>query len=184
MVWPTNRLPTGVTGVQFTLAPGGKPLTAQVALAAVLGPLLVQVTVPLAVLPAVGLLGKPDTAAAMSACGVIATGALAELLFGKSSAVALPAVLVMFSEPDAGAGKLEVQVMLLPTARGLGAGLGVQTCTAPGGKPLKAQVGFTAALGPLLAQVPLTLTVWPAVTVAGTVTVACMSARGDTAVAA
>jgi hypothetical protein len=67
MAEPTAKLATGVDGVQVTVAPGGKPLTAQVALAATLGPLLVQVTVPLAVLPAAGLAGKPATAAAMSA---------------------------------------------------------------------------------------------------------------------
>ena len=46
MLEPAARLATGVVGVQVTVAPAGRPLTAQVAAAAALGPALVQVTVP------------------------------------------------------------------------------------------------------------------------------------------
>jgi hypothetical protein len=169
-----------VAGVQLTLAPGGKPLTAQVPLAATLGPLLVQVTVPVAVLPAAGFAGKPLTAAAMSACGVIATGSLSLLFDVFGSAVLVPALALMFSAPNVGALKVLVHVIDEPAASGFGAGLGVQLCVAPGGKPLKAHVGLAAALGPVLVQTPLTVTGWPAATVPGTVTVAVMSACGVT----
>jgi hypothetical protein len=62
--------------------------------------------------------------------------------------------------------------------------LGVHVCGVPGGKPDSAQVGAAAGLGPALVQVPLTFTAWPALTVAGTVVLACMSARGETEVPA
>jgi hypothetical protein len=56
-------------GVQFTVAPAGRPAvgTLQVGDAAGSGPLLVQATVPVTVLPGCGLLGKPLMATAMSA---------------------------------------------------------------------------------------------------------------------
>jgi hypothetical protein len=90
-------------GVHVTVAPAGKPLGTQLALAAGLGPLLVQVTVPVAVLPATGLLGKPLTAATISACGVMGVLWLAVLLAGVGSAVLLPAVPVTVTAPVAGA---------------------------------------------------------------------------------
>jgi hypothetical protein len=169
---------TGVAGEQLRLAPGGRPPTAQVALAAALGPLFVQVTVPVALLPALGLVGKPLTAATMSARGVTAIGLLSLLLALFGSAVAEPAVVVIDSGPLPGAVKLALQVIDCPEGNGFGAGLGVQVCGVPGGRPDNAQVGDAAALGPALVQVPLTFTVWPAFTVAGTVVVACRSACG------
>jgi hypothetical protein len=90
----------------------------------------------------------------------------------------VPAVAVMFSGPVAGAVKVLVQVMSEPACSGLGAGLGVHVCVAPGGKPLKTQVGVAAALGPLLVHTPVTVTSLPAAAVAGTVTTACTSACG------
>lgn len=179
---PTGSEDTGELGVQFTLAPGGSPPTLQVALAAALGPLLVQVTVPVAVLPAAGLVGKPLTAAAMSACGVTAIGRAVTLLAVFGSDVVEPAVVLTFSAPLVGAVKLALQVILWPTGNGLGAGLGVQVCGVPGGRPESAQVGAAAGLGPLLVHTPLTFTVWPAVTVAGAVVVDCMSACSAIAV--
>jgi hypothetical protein len=101
-------------------------------------------------------------------------------LAGTGSAVLEPAVVMMLSVPLAGAANVDVQVMLLPTASGSGAGLGVQVCVAPVGKPLRVQVGAAAGLGPLLVHTPLTVTGWPAFTVAGTVVTACISACGET----
>lgn len=146
--------------------------------------MLVQVTVPVAVVPAAGLAGKPATVACMSACGVTDKGLVSVLLLTIGSAVDVPAVVVMFKLPPApklaGAVKVLAHVMLPPTGRGFGAGLGVQLCVAPGGKPLNAHVGAAAGLGPALVQVPLTVTLWPAVTVGGTVVAARMSACGTT----
>jgi hypothetical protein len=171
-------------GVQVTLALGGTTVTLQLALGAGLGPLLVQVTVPLAVVPAAGVAGKPLAVACMSASGATLRGSVSTLLLITGSAVEVPAVVVMFKLPPAprlaGAGKVLVQVMLPPTGNGLGAGAGVQLCVAPVGKPLKAQVGAAAGLGPALVQVPLTVTGWPAVAVGGTVVEARMSACGTT----
>lgn len=152
------RLATGGVGAQFATAPAGSAPSAQSADAALLGPLLVHVTVPLTVLPAGAVAGKPLTAAAISACGTMATGLVLTLLPGVGSAVELPAVVVMFNGPDAGALNVLVQVIVAPSARGLGAGFGRQDCVAPDGSPLKAQVGAAAALGPLLVQVPETVT--------------------------
>jgi hypothetical protein len=164
------------------VAPVGRELTLQVGAAAGLGPLLVQVTVPVAVLPAIGLLGKPATVAAMSACGTMVMGLVSALLTGIGSAVVLPAVVVIFKGPAPGAAKVEVQVIAAPKASGLGTGLGVQVWVAPAGRPLSTQVAVAAALGPLLVQVPLTVTGCPALTLAGTVVAACMSACGTTLV--
>jgi hypothetical protein len=111
-------------------------------------------------------------------------GSMSVLLVLLGSVVLVPAVAVMGKVPPGpkllGALKVLVQVMAEPTAKGLGAGEGVQLCVAPAGKPLKAQVGLAAALGPLLVQVPVTVTGWPAATVPGTVTLAAMSACGVT----
>jgi hypothetical protein len=129
-----------------------------VALAATLGPLLVQLTVPVTVLPALALAGKPLTAAAMSACGTTGKALVSLLLLVLGSAVLVPAVVVRLKGPLAGAMKVLVQVIAAPTAKGLGAGLGVQLWVAPGGKPLRAQVGAAAGLGPALVHVPETVT--------------------------
>jgi hypothetical protein len=110
----------------------------------------------------------------------MARGLASTLLSGKGSAVLLPAVVVMFSEPLTGAVKVAVQVMSAPKASGLGTGLGTQLCVAPAGKPVKAQVGAAAPLGPALVHTPLTVTLWPAATATGTVVTACMSACGTT----
>jgi hypothetical protein len=176
MLAPTAKLAAGLVGVQVTVAPAGSPVGTQLALAAVLGPLLVQVTVPVTVLPALALAGKPLTAAAMSACGVIGSDLVSVLLLLFGSAVVLPAVVVMFSGPLAGAVNVLVQVMLAPTASGSGTGFGVQLCVAPAGRPVNTQVGAAAALGPALVQVPLTVTLCPASALAGTVVTAPMSA--------
>jgi hypothetical protein len=145
-------------GVQLTVAPGGVLVTVQLGLAAGLGPALVQVTVPLTVLPAGGLVGMPEMVATRSACGVMARLRLTLLLPGTGSGVLLPAVVAMVSVPEAGAVKVDVQVIDWPTGSGFGAGLGAQVCVAPTGRPASAQVGAAAALGPLLVQVPLTVT--------------------------
>lgn len=137
---------------------------------------MVQVIVPLTVLPALGLVGNPSTAATMSACGTTAIGSVSALLLVFGSAVALPAVVVILREPLAGAMKVLVHVMLLPTASAAGSGLGVHDCAAPAGNPLKAHVGLTAALKPVLEHVPDTVTLCPALTLSGTVVEATISA--------
>lgn len=63
---PSASEDTGDAGAQETLAPGGRPAGKQVALTAVLGPLLVQVRVPTTWLPAAGFAGKPLKTALMS----------------------------------------------------------------------------------------------------------------------
>jgi hypothetical protein len=176
MAAPTAKLAAGTAGVQTTTAPAGIPLTAQVALLAMLGPLLVHVTVPVTVLPAFAVAGNPLTAAAISACGVTLTGSGSTLFAGTGSAVLLPAVVTILSDPVAGAVKVDVHVILLPTGNGFGAGFGVQVCVAPAGSPLSTQVSAAAGLGPLFVHVPVAVTLWPAFTVAGTVVTACMSA--------
>ena len=178
MASPTASTVSGGAGRQVTTAPAGKPATAQVALAAALGPLLTQLTVPVTVLPAGAFAGKPESVAAMSACGVMATGLVSTLLPGLLSCVRLPATVLIESVPLAGAVNVAVQVITAETARVAGTGSGKQLCTAPGGKPAKVQVGVVATLGPALVQVPLTVTDWPAIAVAGAVVCACMSALG------
>jgi hypothetical protein len=172
--------PTGVAGTQLTTAPPGKPEGTQVALAALLGPLLVQVTVPFTVLPALAVAGKPATKDCISACGVIAKGLVSMLLAGVGSVVLEPAVVVMLSAPLAGAVKVLVHVIKALKAKGLGTGAGVQDCVAPTGKPLKAQLAAAALLGPKLVHTPLTVTLCPAKADAGTVVTARMSACGTT----
>jgi hypothetical protein len=182
MAAPTAKgFGTGL-GVQLTVATAGSAATTHCALGAGLGPLLVQLAVPLAVLPAGGLGGKPLTAAAMSARGTTGSASVSVLLPGVGSAVLEPALVLMFKLPPtpkaAGAVKVLVQAMLPPTGKGSGAG--VQLCVAPAGKPLKAQVGAAAGLGPAFTQLPLTVTDRPALTEGGTVVVACMSACNNT----
>jgi hypothetical protein len=180
MAAPRAKLATGLGGTQLTVAPGGKPVTAQAALAAALGPLLVQVTVPVTVEPAGGLAGKPLMAACMSAWGTMGRVLVWALLALSGSAVLVPAVVVMLKGPLAGAVKVLVQVMLEVMSKGLGKTAGMQVWVAPLGRPLRAQVGVAALLGPALVQVPLTVTLCPALTLAGTVVRACMSAWGTT----
>lgn len=157
MLLPTaSGLGAGL-GVQVTVLPAGKPVTLHVGAAAGLGPLLVQVTVPLTVEPAGGLLGIPEIDTCMSACGVMVRGSVSVLLLATGSVVLVPAVVVIFNVPLAGAAKVELQVMPAPTASGSGTGVGVQLCVAPAGSPLNAQAGAAAGLGPLLVQVPLTV---------------------------
>ena len=163
-------------GKQTATAPDGSEFAVHVAPGAGLGPLLVQVSTPLTVEPADADTGKPDTTACMSATGTTDSGCVSTLLVGAGSAVTLPAVVVMLSEPTAGAAKVLEQVMLAPTASGLGTGLGRQVCVAPTGNPLNTQVGAAAGLGPALLQVPLTVTACPATGFAGTVVAATMSA--------
>jgi hypothetical protein len=158
MLAPFAKLATGLGGAQLTVAPAGKPVTAQAALAAALGPLLVQVTVPVTVEPAGGLAGKPLMRACMSAWGTMGRVLVLTLLVLSVSAVLVPAVVVMFKGPVAGAMKVLEQVTLSVVRKGLGKTAGTQVWVAPGGKPLRAQVGAAALLGPLLVQVPLTVT--------------------------
>jgi hypothetical protein len=181
MLDPTARVVAGVDGTQFTVAPTGKPETTQLAVAAMLGPLLIHVTVPLTVLPAGALVGRPATDAAMSAAGVIPRGLVSTLFSGTSSCVSEPAVVLMFKLPDAGTVKVLVHVITALAANTAGKGSGVQLWVAPGGKPESAQVGVVAPLTPLLVQVPLTVITSPALGVtAGKVVAACMSALGTT----
>ena len=59
MLLPEGRgVAVGTAGVQLTVAPGGRPLMEHVAARAGFGPLLVQVNVPLTVVPAVAVGGK------------------------------------------------------------------------------------------------------------------------------
>lgn len=178
MAEPTPRNETGLDGLHITVAPAGAPVARHVASAATLGPLLTQVTVPLTVLPAGGLAGKPLIVACISACAVTAIGLVSTLLAGTPSAVSDPAVVVMFSGPLAGAVKVEVQVITPFKGRGLGVGAGVQLVLAPGGRPESVQAGSVASIGPLLVHVPDTVTDWPAATAAGTVVAAAISASG------
>ena len=179
----TARLVCGGAGTQTTLAPGGKPETAHVALAAALGPLLVQLIVPVTVLPAGAFAGRPEIVTAISACGVIAIGFVSTLLPGLLSCVKLPATVLTVMVPLSGAINVDVHVITSVVAGGVtpsvaGAGLGVQVCVAPAGNPTNAQLGVVATLGPLLIQVPLTVTDCPASAVAGAVVWACISAIG------
>ena len=119
---------------------------------------MVQVTVPVTVVPAGAVAGKPATVACMSACGTTVIGAGLTLLPVFGSAVVLPAVVVIVSGPVAGAVKVLLQVIVAPTASGLGTGLGTHDWVAPGGRPLSTQVAAAAGLGPALVQVPLTVT--------------------------
>jgi hypothetical protein len=102
------------------------------------------------------------------------------LLAGVGSVVLEPAVVVILSEPLAGAVKVLVHVIAALKAKGLGTGAGVQDCVAPAGKPLKAQLAAAALLGPKLVHTPLTVTLCPAKADAGTVVTARMSACGTT----
>jgi hypothetical protein len=175
---PTARLATGLAGLHTTLAPDGKPVTSQVALVAMLGPWFTHVAVPVTVLPAGGKAANPASVTAISACGVTAKGWASLLLATTGSAVVLPAVVVILSGPLAGAVKLAVHVRLLPTAKGLGTGLGKQVVDVPAGSPLNTHVGAVARLGPAFKHVPVTVAACPALTLAGTTVVACMSACG------
>lgn len=68
-----------------------------------------------------------------------------------------------------------------PTAKGLGAGLGVQFTVAPDGNPVTAQFAAAATLGPALVHVIVPVTVEPAGGLVGKpLLVACMSACGTT----
>ena len=164
IVAPAPSVAVGDDGEQTTVAPAGKPVTAQPALAAALGPRLVQVTVPVTTEPAGGLLGKPLMTACMSACGVMTMGLVSTLFDGFGSAVMLPAVVLMLSVPLAGAVNVLVQVIVALTVRGSGIGSGTQLCVAPGGNPLNTHVGVAAGLKPAFVQVPLTVTNCPATT--------------------
>ena len=170
-----------VADEQVIVALAGTPETAHVGVAARLGPLLVQVTVPLTVDPTGALAGNPDTIACISACGVTAMGLVSTLLLLTGSGVVEPAVVVMLSGPEAGALNVLVQVIDWPKGKLAGKGLGRHDCVVPAGKPLNAQVGDAAALGPALVQVPLTVTGCPAIALAGTLVVARISAAAVTA---
>jgi hypothetical protein len=108
------------------------------------------------------------------------------LLVRLLSAVAAEALVVILSDPLAGAVNVDVQIIALPAASGSGTaplGSNVHDCVAPPGKPLKAQLAATATLIPAFVQRPLTVTDCPDSTEPmGTVVTACMSAIGDTVV--
>lgn len=186
IVLPTASVATGGVGLHTVVAPGGRPVTAQVAVCAALGPLLKQVTTPVTVLPAGGLVGNPAMPACISARGVIAMGCVATLLAGLVSCVLVPATAEILSGPVPGAAKVAVHVITpaAPTGCGSGAGLGVQVCGVPAGKPVSAQLGAAAVLGPLFVHVPVTVTDSPAFAVAGAVTAATTSTCGTVLVAA
>jgi hypothetical protein len=176
---PTARAATGDDGKQVTIAPAGSPETTQVTVVAVLGPPLVQVTLPVTVEPASGLVGKPVTATAISATAVTPSGLVSTLFAVMSSCVRLRAVVLILSAPLTGATKVLVQVIVAFTASVVGSGSGVQLCCAPGGRPLKTQLGVSAMLGPKLVQTPLTVTTSPTLGAsAGTVVTAAISAFG------
>jgi hypothetical protein len=176
---PNASAVTGVAGRQLTCAPGGRPETEQLALAAVLGPLFKHLTVPETVEPANGLAGKPCARADMSASATTPSALLSTLLAGAMSEVKLPAVVLILSPPLAGAGKVLVQVMLCPTDNTCGSGFGAHVCEAPAGSPLKTHVGLVASLPPKFVHTPLTVTGEPAFgAVAGTVVNARISASG------
>ncbi len=100
MLLPLAKL--GTDG-QVTLPPAGKPLATHVAFMAAEGPPLVQVAVPLTVLPAIAVAGKPVAAAPMFAEAVTLVVAVAVLFPGTGSLVSDPAVTVIVTEPLAGA---------------------------------------------------------------------------------
>ena len=83
----------GTTGVQLITAAAGKPVIPQLAAMALSGPPLVQVKLPVTVLPTSAAVGRLTTAF-MSALLLGATVALAVLLAGVGSGVELPAVTV------------------------------------------------------------------------------------------
>jgi hypothetical protein len=119
---PIANAVTGDSGVHVTVAPTGKPDTAQLAVAATLGPLLVHVTVPVTVLPAGAFVGKPDATATMSTTGVMPIDLLLTSLGLLLSCVIVPAVVLMFRLPDAGTVKVLVQVIVAPTSSVAGNG--------------------------------------------------------------
>jgi hypothetical protein len=94
--------------------------------------------------------------ARMSAWGVTAADLVLSLFEGAGSCVLVPALVVMLKLPEAGARKVLVQVMTEPLTKGLAGA--VHDWVAPTGRPAKTQVGAAASLGPLLVQVPLTVT--------------------------
>jgi hypothetical protein len=172
----TAKLVTGVVGVHTEVAPVGKLVVAQVAPAAGLGPLLVHVTVPVAVLPGAGAAGKPVNTACISACGTMVIGSVSTLLAGVGSVAVLPAVVTILSVPLAGAVNVLVHVIVALSAKGLGTGEGKQPTVAPAGKPVITHVGAGAAAGPAFVHTPVTVTLAPAFTEVGTVFTACISA--------
>lgn len=172
---PTAKL-AGLFGKQLCVAPAGKPLKPQVGASAVLGPALVHRADTVTSSP-----GNAVAGAVMVACMsdrvAMFTVFKSSLFEGAGSAVVDPARVVTLRAPLTGAAKLLlVQVMVLPLVNGLGSGLGSQLWVTPAGNPTKAQVGAAASLGPALVQVPLTVTVCPAVTLEGMVVLARMSA--------
>lgn len=116
---PMARLLGIGLGIQLTVAPGGKALGTQVGVCAGLGPLLVQISCPLTVLPAVALLGKPVNTACISANGATAIAWVLVLLPRLGSAVIEAAIALIVRAPVAGVVKLKLQVMLAPKTEGL-----------------------------------------------------------------
>ena len=101
-------------------------------------------------------------------------------LFADSgSGVELPAVIVAVIEPVAGATKLTLQKIALDAVSGVAVGtVGVQLVVAPAGSPEISHVAESAALGPAFRQAMVPVTVCPAVTLAGSKELACISAAG------
>lgn len=97
-----NGLTVGLLGVQTVVAPLGNPVIAQVAAVPVLGPLLVQVIVPVTVCPAFTVVGSVLPVTVISACGTILVVTWVALLPGVGSAVLDPAVPVTVTVPLAG----------------------------------------------------------------------------------
>ncbi len=181
IVAPTTSGLGATLGTQLCVAPAGSPLKTHVGAAAGLGPRLVHVPDTVTDCPAVAVppAGTLVTAR-MSACGTTATGECAVLFVLSGSVVLDAAVATTVTVPLAGATKLTSHVIAAPTARLASGVAGKQTTVAPGGRPATAHVAFAAALGPLLAQLIVPVTVLPAGALAGMPEiVAIMSARGE-----
>ena len=84
----------------------------------------------------------------MSACGTTAMGRVAVLFAACGPAVWVPAVVDIDHKPMAGAVNMAVQVMLLPTLQGSGAGLGTQTGGVPAGSPDSVPNGASVFMPP------------------------------------
>ena len=101
---PAAKLACGLVGVQLTVAPAGKPVTAQVALsAATVVLVLVQVAVPVTVAPGSAVELKPLMLACTSAVGTFTATVVVAVLLVESLSLFAEVVTVMTVDPLAGA---------------------------------------------------------------------------------
>jgi hypothetical protein len=157
----SSGVAVGTLGVQLTIAAVGRPVMEHMAASAGLGPLLVQVNVPVTIEPGTAVAGN-DAVAVMSALAGTLTVLCAELFTAFGSVVVVPAVTVTLTAPDVGPVKLAVQAMELPRGSGEDVGTaGKQFTVAPLGNPLTEHVAASAALGPLLVHVNEPVTTEP-----------------------